>query len=165
MNDKIKEMILAGSKKAGNILDKFLEFSDAQAMLTCALGDNLDSTNKIDVGDATQMPARGTPLFLNITVNVAFGAGATTFQVAILHSTDNSTWTTAFLSQTIAMTALATVGETILKMALPVHNLNRYIKLSYIVSAGDGGTAKVDAWIGLDAPTGITETTQYGWEA
>jgi hypothetical protein len=156
-------MAIIGLKKAGGILDSKLEFSDAQAVTTATTTAHLKSTNFIDIGDAYQQPARGEPLFLNVNMSTALPAGTTLFYVYLNHSTDNSTWTSVGLLAQRAFSALATIGASACRIALPSTDLNRYLQLTFAPSAGTITAGAVNAWIGLDAPRSRTDTVQYGF--
>jgi len=153
----------------GAIMDSILEFSDAQAATTTVTAGicHVDSTNVIDLGDAYFAGiGKGTPIYLNVTVNTAFGGNATAsmFYVWLQTSTNGSTWACGLRFIVANASNLATVGYSIVKAALPAHNLARYLQLVYESPKGmtDG---YVDSWLSLEAPTSIGDTTTWGWTA
>jgi hypothetical protein len=145
------------------ILDDKLVLCDAQDVPT-AVGGSANSENYIDLGDATQMPGRGTPLFLNVVVNTAIAgtAGASKLQVALQHSADGSSWASKVVFAAQLVDALATPGVKIAAISLPQEDMERYINLALYTETGLT-SGKIDAWISLEAPArGPEDTTTYG---
>jgi len=143
------------------MLDAKLELSDAQSIGGAA--GSVTSTDIINLGGATQQPGRGKPLYLNVVVNTAFPSGATTLQVCLQSSTNGTTWSSKVTFASTALSNLATAGVSIVRAAIPAHDLGQYLSLDYLTSAEVVASGKVDAWIGLEAPTSPYDTTQYGW--
>lgn len=169
--DKIKRVKAAFASLfgIGAIMDAILEFSDAQAATTTVSGGicHVDSTNVIDLGDAYFAGVgRGTPIYLNVTVHTAFDGNATAsmFYVWLQTSTDGSTWASGLRFIVANASNLATVGNTIVRAALPAHDLARYLQLVYECPKGltEG---YVDAWLSLEAPTAPYDTKTWGWTA
>lgn len=141
--------------------DAKLLLSDAQDIPT-TVDESSSSTNHIDLGDATQMPGRGTPLILNVVVNTAFaGSAGSKLKVALQDSADGSTWASKLIFPEILASAAATPGVKIAAVALPQDDMSRYINLSMETSTGMT-SGKIDSWVGLDAPTGPEDTVTYG---
>lgn len=152
-----------------SLMDAKLEFDDANTLNTGLTGNRAShSQNVIDLGGATQMPGRGTPLYLNVVVNTGFtNSTSTKLQVTLEDSADNSTWSSKVTFAATAVANLATAGVSIVKAAIPAHDLQRYLRLEYLFNAdyGDASdTGKADAWIGLEAGTSPYDTKQYGWD-
>lgn len=144
------------------ILDSKWVFSDAQTLAGISGSNCSNSTNVIDMGDATQQMGRGTPLWLNIVVNTGFtGAAASTLVAALNHSADGTTWASKLIFASITASAAATAGVVVAQVALPQESLNRYLQLSYLRALGLS-SGKVDAWIGLDTPRTPQTSTTYG---
>ena len=160
----------------GALMDSILEFSDAQALVAGAGGLTdttngniyiIPSTNTIDLGDAYVGAAvgRGTPVYLNVQVNTACNTAAATFQVFVARSADNAGgFATNLMAASMLGANLATVGVTIARIALPAHDLKRYIRLGYGFSY-TAATISVDAWLSLEAPTQPLDTKTWGWTA
>lgn len=143
------------------LLDDKLVLCDAQDIPTAVAG-SANSTNYIDLGDANQMPGRGTPLVLNVIVNTAFaGSAGSKLKVSLQDSTDGSTWASKLTFAEILASAAATPGVKIAAIALPQDDMSRYINLALETSTGMT-SGKLDAWIGLDAPRGPEDTVTYG---
>jgi hypothetical protein len=169
MLKKVKAAILS-ERKVGDIMDAVLEFSDAQSLngatpyqVSAACFNNVQaSTNYIDLGDAYvgKGVGRGTPVYINVSVNTAHNTAAATFQVWVATSSNATTWATNILIASLLGANLATVGVTIARVALPAQDLARYIQLGYGIS---NGTIKVDAWLSLDAPRAPLDTVTWGW--
>lgn len=113
------------------ILDKNLQFSDAQAVTTTAV-----STNTVDLGTTERQ--RGEPIFVDFSVDTAAtaaGAATVTFQIV----TDDN----AALSSPAVVAATAAIGKATLvagyRISLPVPPgiaLERYLGVQYTVATG-----------------------------
>lgn len=144
-----------------SLIDAKLELSDAQAITGTG---SKTSEDIINIGGSTQNPGRGTPLYLNVVVNAAFPSGATTLQVCLQDSADGTTWASKITFAAVALSALATPGISVVKIPLPSTDLRQYLSLDYLLSAEVAAGGKLDAWVGMEAPTGAYDTTQYGWD-
>ena len=121
------------------ILDKLLQFSDAQALTATAV-----STNDIDLSLDRDVGI-GEPMAVVVTVGVAADYTTTdeTYQVQLL-TDDNSSFssaTTIAESQTFSGDVL-TIGESIV-LPLPQTN-ERYLRVNYVL-AGTTPSVTVDA--------------------
>ncbi|EPV6100130.1 Bbp16 family capsid cement protein [Escherichia coli] len=115
------------------ILDKLLMFSEKQAVTATA-----PSTDVIDLGpiDGTVRDIGvGEPLEWIVNVDTtATAAGASTVNVNLQTSPDNSTWTTIASSGDLALAAL-TAGKRIVSQKVP-QGVQRYLRLNYAVTTG-----------------------------
>jgi hypothetical protein len=136
------------------IIDNNLIFDSAAAITTTR-----DSTNIIDLSQARDI---GDGHYLSLIVQVATAptstATTTTVTVKFMVSTDNSTYTTAALSDAVTIGSMA-IGTNILNVYVPMRRLvlavsgtggdqfPRYLKLNYVASATLSAGA-FTAWIG-----------------
>lgn len=142
------------------ILDKLLQFSNAQALTATAV-----STDVIDLAVARDM-APGEPIKGYIVNPTALlSAGATTLQVQVQGSTDNSTFSTYWESEAIAKASITAAGSRIdfeLPRPTPGRALPRYLRLNYVVAVSDftAGTITAGLVLGRDDhvayPPGVT---------
>ena len=132
------------------ILDKLLQFSNAQALTATAV-----STDVIDLGVARDM-APGYPIRGYIVNPTALlSAGSSTLQVQVQGSTDNSTFETYWESEAIAKASITAAGSRIdfeLPRPTPGRSLPRYLRLNYIVATADftAGTVTAGLVLGRD---------------
>lgn len=151
---------LASLFGVGGILDAKLEFSDGQSI---AAGIT-NSTNIINFGSAINGAGvgRGTPVYLNVTVNTGFtGAVTGTFVTYLQTSANGTTWASGIRFASMTASNLATAGVTIVRVALPAHDLAQYLSLAF--DSGPAVIGAVDAWLSLEAPTAPLDTKTYGW--
>lgn len=134
------------------ILDKFLQYSDKQAITATAV-----STNVVDAG-ATKNPSigrdlgAGTPLFLMLTISQSFtAAGAATLVATLQDSADNSSWQDVASLGTLSIAQL-TAGK-IYQVGFPVPT-RRYTRVNYTVGNGPftGGIASAHLVDGINFP-------------
>ena len=130
------------------IIDKTLEFSDAQALTATAA-----STNSIDLTVARDVGV-GMPLYINVTVDVALAGTSPTFQVSV-QTDDNSAFsspTTKFLGPVFSTAPAGTV------MAIPVPRDvldERFARLNYVMG-GTTPTVTVSAHVSGEQGPDIT---------
>lgn len=129
------------------IIDAALKLSTAQALLASAA-----SANVVDFGQANPNSGNGFQLYAVVTVGVAF-AGATSLQVSVQDSADNTTFADALLSAAVPVASLGAGAQIVIPM--PTKH-RRYVRLNYTV-AGTGTAGAVDAQI----VTGIQQNTIY----
>jgi len=158
---------VVGLCKRGAIMDSFLEFGDAFDISGTGTSSyyvkTLTNTEKFYDATHGAGVGRGTPLYINVTVNTAFaGNSASTIQIWLQTSADGSTWASGVMFAAMTASACATIGVSIVKAAIPAVDLAQYMQLIAVVPTGMSAGA-VDAWIGLEAPTGPEDTTTYGW--
>ena len=116
------------------ILDKFLQYSDKQAVTTTAV-----STNVVDAG-ATKNPAigrdlgAGTPLYLFVNVSQTFtAAGAATLTATLQDSADNSSFADVASLGPFSLAQL--VAGRGFHVGLPIPT-RRYTRVNYTVGTG-----------------------------
>lgn len=123
------------------ILDKLLQFSDAQALTATAV-----STNVIDLSEDRDIGI-GEPMALVVTVGVAadFTTGDETYQVTLQTATD-----AAFTSPVTVVSSAAINGDELpagAKVVLPIGFTNlEFLRVNYTL-AGTTPTATVDAYL------------------
>lgn len=130
------------------ILDKFNEFSDAQAVTATAL-----STNVIDLGTAKTIENK--PFYLVIKcVESATAVGLATvtftFETDDAEAIDSST--TLWSSAAIAIAAL-TAGTEVIRLPINGMILQQYLGVRYTVATGPLLTGKFDAFLTFDGDT------------
>ena len=116
------------------ILDKFLQYSDKQAVTTTAV-----STNVIDAG-ATKNPAigrdlgAGTPLYLFVNVSQTFtAAGAGTLTATLQDSADNSSFADVASLGPFTLAQLTAGRGFYVGLPIPTR---RYTRVNYTVGTG-----------------------------
>ncbi|WP_445505013.1 Bbp16 family capsid cement protein [Microvirga sp. G4-2] len=116
------------------ILDKQLEFSNAQAITVTA-----PSTNVVDLGPKNGRGMSGSGhLPIEFTVGTTFaaaGAATLTIQIRTSDSADMSGATVIEQSQDIAVADLAAGKDVAYYPTLPV-NTKRYVDINYVVATG-----------------------------
>lgn len=126
------------------ILDKGLEFSDAQAVTASAA-----STNVLDLGVVAPNTGRGSnQMYLQIVVNTtADASGSATVAFALEDSADDSSFAVV-PGVSVAAIGKATLvaGYIVLTIALPPR-LRRYIRVYYTVATGPLTAGKFDAFL------------------
>ena len=116
------------------ILDKFLQYSDKQAVTTTAV-----STNVVDAG-ATKNPAigrdlgAGTPLYLFVSVSQTFtAAGAGTLTATLQDSADNSSFADVASLGPFSLAQLTAGRGFYVGLPIPTR---RYTRVNYTVGTG-----------------------------
>ena len=130
------------------IIDRFNEFSDAQAVTATAA-----STNTVDLNAAGKI--EGKPYYLHIKVNTtatADGAATVTFA---LQTDDNTGFSSATALWTSAAVAKATLVAGYEVIRLPINGLalERYLRVYYTVGTGPLTAGKFDAFLAPDGDT------------
>lgn len=140
------------------ILDKFLEFSDAQAVTATAISTNVVDLAPLGNGVGTNTVrdiGAGEDLYLivrTLTAATDVGSDATltvTFESSATENLNSST--VHFSTVALAFAAFSPAGTELVRIALPGGNYQRYIGVRYTVANGPltGGT--FDAFIVKDA--------------
>jgi hypothetical protein len=140
------------------IMDKFLEFSDAQAVTATAI-----STNVVDlyplgnnqVTNLTRDIGTGEDIYLVVnTVVAATDASSDATLVITLESDDNtslSSPTVHYTSATLAFAAFSPANTELVKIKLPAGNYERYLGVRFTVAAGPLTAGNFDAFLVKDA--------------
>lgn len=141
------------------ILDKTLEFSDAQAITATAA-----STNVIDLG-ATGTPFGGVALTRNLGIGpeipvsvrvVTSFATLTSLTVAVQTSPDNSTWTTIESGRVVPVAELIAGHQFSVPCCLEEGVKVRYVRLNYTVTGSNATAGAVSAGIVASRQTNLT---------
>lgn len=123
------------------ILDKGLEFSDAQAVTATAA-----STNVIDLTATAPNIGRGKNLMVQVACGeAATAAGAATVTFALQDSADNSSFADIFTTGAIGKATLV-AGYIVFTIAIPP-TIRRYLRINYTVATGPLTAGKFDAFI------------------
>jgi len=129
------------------ILDKNLEFSDAQAETTQAAH---DSTTVLDLGVAAPNIGAGTPVWLVIRVNEAVTSdGSATVTFDVQDSANNSAFASIGLLTGAIAKATLVAGYVVMKVPLPA-SIRRYVKIVYTIGTAALTAGKFDAFLTLD---------------
>jgi len=122
------------------VMDVNVELSDAQAVTTTAVSENV-----IDLGENQEHAGQGLPLAVQCVVAEDF-AGGTNLKVALQHSdSEGSGYTDVLVGETVLTSGLK-AGKVLLQATLPPV-LKRYLRLNY-TATGTFTAGKVNAWIG-----------------
>lgn len=117
------------------LLDKNLLVSSAQALTATAV-----STDVVDLANARDMaPGERIRGFVAVVTDL-LSAGATTLQVQVQGSTDNSSYNTYWESEAIAKASITAAGSRIdfeLPRPTPGRALPRYLRLNYVVAVSN----------------------------
>lgn len=124
------------------ILDKQLEFSDAQAVTATAA-----STNVIDLDTAApNIGSSGTPIYAEVRVNTTCtSGGSATIDAVLQDSADNSSFATLVAPAQVAVAA-ATAGVVIMRVPLPAKH-RRYLRINYTIGTANLTAGKFDAFL------------------
>ena len=124
------------------IIDSLLELSSAQAITADAA-----STNVIDLKGANLQIGAGKPLWMMFSVGVAadFTTGDETYQFNV-ETDDNSGFSSKVILVSRAILAATLIAGYQFRLAIPVENVERYIRAFYDV-AGTTPTITMDAWL------------------
>lgn len=124
------------------LLDKELEFSDAQAVTSTAA-----STNVIDMTVAAPNIGRGAePIYVQVQTNeAATASGSATVTFALQDSADNSSFADIFTTAAIGK-AMLVAGYIVFTIQLPPTH-RRYLRINYTVATGPLTAGKFDAYL------------------
>lgn len=132
------------------IIDRFNEFSNAQAVTVSAA-----STNVIDLGTAKKI--EGKPLFLHIKVDTsATASGSATVTFALQTDSDEAFGSATTLWQSAAIgKATLVAGYQVIRLDLLGLSLEQYLRVYYTVATGPLTAGKFDAFLSPDADTNL----------
>lgn len=128
------------------IIDRFNEFSDAQAVTASAA-----STNVVDLKAAGAL--EGNPYYAHIKVNTtatADGAATVTFAVQTDNDEAFGSPTTLWTSSAIGKATLV-AGYEVIRLPINGLSLERYLRVYYTVATGPLTAGKFDAFLSADA--------------
>lgn len=125
------------------------------------------STNVLDLGADRDIGSTGQINF-NILITVAF-ATATSVQIAIQSSADNSSFVDLLLSPVMLIAGLTAGVKLVYK--LPRKQLNdpaggtpnRYLRLNYVVAGSNATAGKVFSWMTVDEDYDVGHTYPRGY--
>ena len=130
------------------IIDRFNEYSDAQAVTASAA-----STNVVDLDAAGKI--EGKPYYLHVKVNTAATASGDA-TVAFSFETDSDeafgSATTLWTSAAIGKATLV-AGYEVIRLPINGLDLERYTRVYYTVATGPLTAGKFDAYLSADADT------------
>lgn len=143
-------------------MDGNLLFDSGVALTATAV-----STNIFDLQNARDMGVGDDPA-LDIVVVVTsalLSAGATTLQVQFQGSTDNSTWTTYFQTDTIAKANLVQGAKITFDWPRlpPGVTKPRYVRLNYVVATGPFTGGNITSFIVVDSQENANSPAQLGY--
>ena len=139
------------------IMDKFLEFSDAQAVTATAV-----STNVVDlyplgnntVTNLTRDIGTGENIYLVVnTLTAATDTGSDATLTITLESDDNTSMsspTVHFSTAALAFAAFSPAGTALVKIKLPAGAYERYLAVRYTVANGPLTAGTFDAFLVKD---------------
>lgn len=124
------------------ILDKQLEFSNAQAVTAAAA-----STNYVDLGAARNMGV-GEDLYVVVVCTVAMTDGSSDSTLAVALETDTTTTFTPDATRTLFTFSALSAAGTMKVAKLGPDDLNmRYAQLKYTPANGDLSTGSFSAYL------------------
>jgi len=141
------------------ILDKFLEFSDAQAVTASAISTNVidlsPSGNGVNTNTLKDI-GTGEDVYLVVITNTAAtdaGSDATLAVSLESDSTENlaTSATVHFSTGALAFAAFSPAGTVLANVKLPAGNYERYLGVRYTVVDGNLTAGKFDAFLVKDA--------------
>lgn len=140
------------------IIDKLLEFSDAQAVTVTALSTNVADLYPLGNNTATNLTrdiGTGEDVYLVVQVGSTV-TGAGTLSVT-LESDDNVGMASPTVHVTTAAVAFGTLtaGTNVARIKLPAGNYERYLAVRYTVAAGPFTGGTFDAFIVKDTQANL----------
>jgi hypothetical protein len=136
------------------IMDKYLEFCDAEALSTAVIASATTTMgNVIELAKAKNPSSgRGTPVFLHLKVSTVFGSGGSaTIGFDLEHAGTNTpasfSKVAGILPSTTAVATYAAGYEYI--TTLPSLTMKRFIRLKYAVGVTRLTGGAIDAWLDL----------------
>lgn len=130
------------------IIDRFNEYSDAQAVTASAA-----STNVVDLDAAGKI--EGKPYYLHVKVNTSATAAGDATVTFALQTDDDEAFGSATTLWTSAAIGKATLVAGYEVIRLPINGLalERYTRVYYTVATGPLTAGKFDAFLSADGDT------------
>lgn len=145
------------------IMDKFLEFSDAQAVTATAISANVVDLYPLGNNTVTNLTrdiGTGEDLYLVVnTLTAATDTGSDATLTITLESDDNtslSSPTVHYSTAALAFAAFSPAGTNLVKIKLPSGNYERYLGVRYTVASGPLTAGTFDAFIVKEAQASAT---------
>ncbi len=137
-------------------IDKFAQFSDAQAPTTGTTA----STNTFDTSTATRSIGSGEPVWLVVQcVTTATSGGSNTTQAVLQDSADDSSYSTV-LSGVATAVASIVAGFNLLRVQLPT-GLRRYLRVAYVIAVADLTAGAFDAFLTHDIQDNVARPSGF----
>jgi hypothetical protein len=141
------------------ILDKFLEFSDAQAVTSTALSTNVVDTAPLGNGVGTNTVrdiGAGEDVYLIVrTLTAATDVGSDATLTVTLESDSDAGLTTSptvhFSTGALAFAAFSPAGTELARIKLPGGSYERYLGVRFTVASGPLTAGTFDAFLVKDA--------------
>lgn len=140
------------------IIDKFNEFSDAQAVTSTAISANVVDLYPLGNGvgtNTTRDIGTGEDIYLVVvTQTAATDTGSDATLTVTLESDDNvglSSPTVHFSTGALAFAAFSPAGTVLANIKLPAGNYERYLGVRYTVGSGPLTAGAFDAFLVKDA--------------
>lgn len=135
------------------IMDKMLEFADAQAVTATAISDVVDLGTVTD--NATRDIGTGEEIYLIVTTNTsATDSGSDATLAVTLESAEDSGLTSNavvhFSTGALAFAAFATAGTVLVAVRLPRGSYKRYLGVRFTVASGPLTAGAFDAFLVKD---------------
>jgi hypothetical protein len=133
------------------ILDKFLEFSDAQAVTSTAISTNVVDTAPLG-GNVTRDIGNGEDVYLVVITNTNVTDTSSDATLAVTLESDSTenlatSPTVHFSTGVRAFASYATAGTVIANVKLPAGDYERYLGVRYTVAAGPLTAGAFDAFL------------------
>lgn len=144
------------------LIDKLLEFSDAQAVTSTAISTNVIDTapqgNSVNT-NTTRDLGTGEDLYLVVITQTAATDSSSDATLTVTLESDSTedlatSATTHFSTGALAFAAFSPAGTVLAKVKLPAGSYERYLGVRYTVASGPLTAGKFDAFLtnGVDAP-------------
>jgi len=141
------------------ILDKFLEFSDAQAVTASAISTNVVDLAPLGNGvgtNTTRDIGTGEDVYLVVITNTAATDAGSDATLTVTLESDSavgldSSATVHFSTGAIAFAGFKDAGTVLANVKLPAGNYERYLGVRYTVVDGNLTAGKFDAFLVKDA--------------
>jgi hypothetical protein len=144
------------------LIDKLLEFSDAQAVTSTAISTNVIDTAPQGNGvntNTTRDLGNGEDLYLVVITQTAATDTSSDATLTVTLESDSTedlatSATTHFSTGALAFAAFSPAGTVLAKVKLPAGSYERYVGVRYTVASGPLTAGKFDAFLtnGVDAP-------------